>query len=44
MRQFMLGLNKANQKPIIELKTCYDCSALLNNKDISNIIYLIVYA
>lgn len=30
MRQFTLGLNKANQKPIIELKTWYNFDALLD--------------
>lgn len=30
MRQFTLGLNKANQKPIVELKTWYNFDALLD--------------
>lgn len=30
MRQFILGLNKANQKPIVELKTWYNFDALLD--------------
>lgn len=30
MKQFTLGLNKANQKPIVELKTWYNFDALLD--------------
>lgn len=30
MKQFTLRLNKANQKPIVELKTWYNFDALLD--------------